>query len=49
MFRLIMTLLVVSAAFLAGIKYEQGAARAECAAGEGEWTGTLCIGSELLQ
>jgi hypothetical protein len=23
--------------------------RAECTAGEGEWTGTICVSSELLQ
>lgn len=23
--------------------------KAECAAGEGQWTGTICVDSELLQ
>ena len=23
--------------------------RSECGAGEGQWTGTICVGSELLQ
>jgi hypothetical protein len=23
--------------------------RAECSAGEGQWTGTICVNSELLQ
>ncbi|MGB7244149.1 MAG: hypothetical protein WBC93_18945 [Sulfitobacter sp.] len=49
MFRLIRTVVVLSLGFFAGVKYEQANTRAECKAGEGEWTGTICIGSELLQ
>ncbi len=49
MLRLILVVILVVAAFFGGIRYEQSTTRAECTAGEGEWTGTICIGSELAQ
>lgn len=32
-----------------GIWFERDQMRRECAAGEGDWTGTICVNSELLQ
>ena len=32
-----------------GIWFERDQMQRECAAGEGEWTGTICLNSELLQ
>lgn len=49
MFGLIKLVVVLAVGFSAGIAFERYLMRSECAAGEGEWTGTICVDSELLQ
>lgn len=49
MFRLLTLLAVLVAGFVLGVGYERRQMIAECANGEGEWTGTICVNSELLQ
>ncbi len=43
MFRLLRLLLIL------GIWFERTLMKSECRAGEGQWTGTICLNSELLQ
>ncbi len=49
MFRLLLPLVMLAIGFVAGISYERQQMIEECANGEGEWTGTICVNSELLQ
>ncbi len=49
MFRLIKLIVVLAVGFTAGIGFERYLMRSECAAGAGDWTGTICVNSELLQ
>ena len=44
MLRLMIPLVTLVIGFGLGIWYD-----VECARGEGEWTGTICVNSELLQ
>ena len=47
--RLIFLLAVLLLGFILGMRYERNQMQAECRAGEGQWTGTICVNSELLQ
>jgi hypothetical protein len=49
MFRLLSVLLFPILGFAAGIWYERHQMRSECSAGAGQWTGTICVNSDLLQ
>jgi len=49
MFRMLFLLIVLAIGFNLGMKYDRLQMRGECAKGEGEWTGTICVNSELLQ
>jgi hypothetical protein len=49
MFRLLFLFAFLAVGFAAGIAYDRSLMRGECKAGEGQWTGTICVGSELLQ
>lgn len=49
MLRLFLPLIMLAVGFGAGIWYERDQMVQECANGEGEWTGTICVNSELLQ
>ena len=49
MFRLIVLILVFAGGFSTGIWYDRQQMETECANGEGDWTGTICVNSELLQ
>ncbi|MGJ5619961.1 hypothetical protein [Sulfitobacter sp. SK011] len=49
MYRLIKLVVVLAIGFGIGMWYERFLMRSECAAGAGEWTGTICVDSELLQ
>ena len=49
MFRLAFLLCIFTAGFVLGVRYDRDQMRQECAAGEGQWTGTICVNSELLQ
>lgn len=47
--KLLPLLFVLLCGIVIGIWFERDQMRRECAAGEGEWTGTICVNSELLQ
>lgn len=49
MFRLLRLILILGIGISIGIWFERMLMRNECAAGEGQWTGTICVNSELLQ
>ena len=49
MFRLIKLVIFLAVGFAAGMTYERYLMRSECRAGAGDWTGTICVNSELLQ
>jgi hypothetical protein len=49
MFRLLLPLITLAFGFFGGISYERQQMVQECASGEGQWTGTICVNSELLQ
>lgn len=49
MLRLFLPLITLAIGFFAGIWYERDQMIQECANGEGDWTGTICVNSELLQ
>jgi len=49
MLRLIIALLIFLVGFGTGIWYDRQQMQTECANGEGDWTGTICVNSELLQ
>lgn len=42
-------IMVMAVGFFMGVLFERSLMRGECSAGEGQWTGTICVGSELLQ
>lgn len=47
--RLLFLLAVLLLGFFLGIRYDRNLMQNECKAGAGEWTGTICVNSELLQ
>ena len=49
MFRIILLILTLAVGFSMGISYDRRQMVRECASGEGEWTGTICVNSDLLQ
>ncbi len=49
MFRLIRLMFPIAFGIYLGVHYERWQMRSECASGAGDWTGTICVGSELLQ
>ncbi|UWR22858.1 hypothetical protein [Sulfitobacter sp. S190] len=49
MFRLLKFLTVLMLGAVLGFHLNGLLMRSECAAGEGQWTGTICVDSELLQ
>ncbi|MFT6675752.1 MAG: hypothetical protein ACJAVM_001945 [Sulfitobacter sp.] len=49
MLRLIFLLFAAAVGFGLGIKYDRQQMTTECINGEGEWTGTICLNSELRQ
>ena len=49
MLRLVILVLTLFVGFGLGIWYDRHQMTEECANGEGEWTGTICVNSELLQ
>lgn len=49
MIRLLFMALPISAGIAIGIWYERSQMRTECRSGAGDWTGSICVGSELLQ
>ncbi len=49
MFRLLKFLFVLALGAALGFQLNMALMRSECAAGEGQWTGTICVNSELLQ
>lgn len=49
MLRLVILLFALLAGFGLGIWYDRLQMATECANGEGQWTGTICVDSELLQ
>jgi hypothetical protein len=49
MFRLLSLVFVLGLGIAIGIWFERMLMESECKAGEGQWTGTICLDSELLQ
>lgn len=49
MFRPFSMILFLAVGFALGVWYDRFQMSPECANGEGEWTGTICVNSELLQ
>lgn len=49
MIRLILPLLCLIVGFGLGIWYDRWQMQVECDSGEGDWTGTICVNSDLLQ
>ncbi|MDG1168097.1 MAG: hypothetical protein P8N14_02785 [Sulfitobacter sp.] len=49
MLRLVTMLFVLLVGFSLGVWYDRFQMSVECANGEGDWTGTICVNSELLQ
>ena len=49
MYRCFTLLIPISIGVGIGIWFEREQMRRECAFGEGQWTGTICVNSELLQ
>ena len=49
MFRLAFPLVTLLIGFAVGVWYDRQQMAVECANGEGQWTGTICVNSELLQ
>ena len=49
MLRLVKMLLILALGFGLGVWYDRWQMAVECANGEGDWTGTICVDSELLQ
>ena len=48
MFRIVRTLIVIAVTFVTGVMFERGNMRALCDAGKGNWTGKICLGSDLI-
>ncbi|MFT6089865.1 MAG: hypothetical protein ACJAWM_001059 [Sulfitobacter sp.] len=49
MFRLLRLVIILGLGIAIGIWFERALMKSECKAGEGQWTGTICVNSELLQ
>ena len=49
MFRMGLCIIGLAVGFVGGVIFERYLMRSECVAGEGQWTGTICVNSELLQ
>ena len=49
MLRLIVLVLTLALGFGLGVAYDRRQMTRECLAGEGDWTGTICVNSDLLQ
>lgn len=49
MLRIVILLVTFAAGFATGIWYDRWQMSVECSNGEGDWTGTICVDSELLQ
>ncbi len=49
MFRLLRIIIILAIGIVIGIGFERFLMKSECRAGEGQWTGTICLNSELLQ
>ncbi|WP_299025478.1 hypothetical protein [uncultured Sulfitobacter sp.] len=49
MFRLLKFVATLCVGAVLGFHLNGMLMRAECSAGEGQWTGTICVDSELLQ
>ena len=49
MFALIRLAVILAIGLALGVWFERYLMRSECAAGAGQWTGTICLGSDLLQ
>lgn len=49
MFRLIRLVITIGIGAVLGFYFNGMLMRAECSAGEGQWTGTICVSEELLQ
>lgn len=47
--RFILPLVFLVIGFGLGVWYDRAQMQVECANGEGDWTGTICVNSELLQ
>ncbi|MEP1767939.1 MAG: hypothetical protein ABJJ53_15030 [Sulfitobacter sp.] len=46
MFRLLKFLIILGLGAVLGFKFNSMLMKAECTAGNGQWTGTICTGSE---
>jgi predicted NBD/HSP70 family sugar kinase len=49
MFRLLRLFIVLGTGIAIGIWLERMLMKSKCAAGEGQWAGTICVNSELFQ
>lgn len=49
MFRLLRLVATLCVGAVLGFHLHGWLMQTECSAGEGQWTGTICVGSELLQ
>jgi|TARA_R110002049_G_scaffold44333_3_gene129770 hypothetical protein len=49
MIRLLTLLAALVIGFGIGIWYDRNLMKGECKAGVGQWTGTICLNSDLLQ
>lgn len=49
MLRFLIPVLALLIGFGLGVWYDRHQMTVECRNGEGEWTGTICVNSELLQ
>ncbi len=49
MLRLLIILAFLVIGFGTGVWYDRQQMQMECKRGAGEWTGTICVNSELLQ
>lgn len=49
MYRLLRIAIILFIGIAIGIWFERFLMKSECRAGEGQWTGTICLNSELLQ
>lgn len=47
--KLVKLAIVLAIGFGAGMWYERFLMRSECTAGEGDWSGTICLNSDLAQ
>ncbi len=49
MYRLLKFAFVLTIGVVTGFHFNTVLMQSECSAGEGQWTGTICVNSELLQ